>query len=145
MALVRIPDAGVPKTGAVNTGAAKVLFVKVSAPANVANVPVVGKITFVAAVAVNVCENAPAVANVLLSANVKVAAIAGAVNVNLLILVALATPKTGVTKVGAVSITNLDPVPVWEATEVVFPTLVMGPVKLALVALAVVTKAVVAS
>ena len=50
-------------------------------------------------------------------------------------LVAVATPKTGVTKVGAVSITNFVPVPVCEATEVAFPTLVIGPVKLALVVL----------
>ena len=36
-------------------------------------------------------------------------------------------------KVGEVSITNLEPVPVCEATEVVFPTLVIGPVKFAFV------------
>ena len=35
-------------------GLVKVLLVKVSVPANVANVPVVGKVTDVAAVAVNV-------------------------------------------------------------------------------------------
>ena len=50
-------------------------------------------------------------------------------------LVAVATPKTGVTRVGEVSITNFVPVPVCEATEVAFPTLVIGPVKLALVVL----------
>jgi len=112
VALVRVPDAGVPNTGPVIIGEVKVLLVNVSVPAKVAKIPVVGKVTFVAAVAVNVCENAPAVANVLLLANVKVAAVAGAVNVSLLILVAVATPKTGVTKVGAVSMTNLEPVPV---------------------------------
>ena len=42
-------------------------------------------------------------------------------------------PNAGVTRVGEVSITNLEPVPVWEATEVVFPELVIGPVKFALV------------
>jgi hypothetical protein len=51
----------------------------------------------------------------------------------LLILVAVAAPKTGVTNIGEVFITNVDPVPVCEATEVVFPELVIGPVKLALV------------
>ena len=51
----------------------------------------------------------------------------------LLILVAIAAPKTGVTNVGEVFITNVDPVPVCEATDVVFPALVIGPVKLALV------------
>ena len=36
-----------------------VLFVRVSAPANVASVPVVGKVTFVPPVVVNVSANAP--------------------------------------------------------------------------------------
>ena len=53
--------------------------------------------------------------------------------VELFILVAVAAPKTGVTSVGEVFITNVEPVPVCEATEVVFPELVIGPVKLALV------------
>ena len=39
-----------------------VLLVSVSAPARVASVPVVGKVTFVAPVAVKVRENAPEVA-----------------------------------------------------------------------------------
>lgn len=43
-------------------------------------------------------------------------------------------PRFGVTSVGEVSITNFDPVPVCEATEVAFPTDVIGPVKLAFVA-----------
>jgi len=45
----------------------------------------------------------------------------------------VATPNTGVTKVGLVSTTNFVPVPVCEAMDVVLPTLVMTPVKLALV------------
>ena len=49
-------------------------------------------------------------------------------------LVPVAAPMTGVTKVGEVSITNFEPVPVWEATDVVLPILVIGPVKFALVA-----------
>ena len=57
----------------------------------------------------------------------------------LLILVAVATPNSGVTNVGEVFITNVEPVPVCEATEVSFPTLVIGPVKSALVAFAVLT------
>ena len=72
------------------------------------------------------------------SAMVRVAEVEGAVIVTLLTLVAVATPMVGVTKVGLVSITNLVPVPVCEAIEVAFPVLVMGPVKFALVALAVV-------
>ena len=60
-------------------------------------------------------------------------------------LVAVASPNIGVTKVGAVSITKVLPVPVCEATEVAFPELVIGPVKFALVVLAAATKAVVAS
>jgi hypothetical protein len=54
---------------------------------------------------------APEVANVEPSAKVKVAAEAGAVKTTLLILVAEATPKTGVTRVGDVANT-LTPVPV---------------------------------
>ena len=45
------------------------------------------------------------------SANVKVAAVAGAVNATLLMLVAVATPNTGVTRVGEVANT-FTPVPV---------------------------------
>ena len=47
--------------------------------------------------------------------------------------VPVATPMFGVTKVGLVSITNLVPVPVWEAMEVAFPIEVITPVKFALV------------
>jgi hypothetical protein len=65
----------------------------------------------VAAVVVSVKLKAPAVARVELSANVKVAAVAGAVNATLLILVAVATPNTGVTRVGVLANT-LAPVPV---------------------------------
>ena len=46
---VATPSVGVVKVGAVN-----VLFVNVSVPANVANVPVIGKVTLVAAVETNV-------------------------------------------------------------------------------------------
>ncbi len=42
-------------------------------------------------------------------------------------------PKLGVTNVGLVFITNVEPVPVCDATLVAFPTLVIGPVRLALV------------
>ena len=50
-------------------------------------------------------------------------------------LVPVAAPITGVTRVGEVFITKVLPVPVCEATLVVLPTLVIGPVRLALVAL----------
>jgi len=42
-------------------------------------------------------------------------------------------PRLGVIRVGDASITSVDPVPVCEATLVKLPTLVIGPVKLALV------------
>ena len=64
-ALVNIPDAGVPKFGLVKVGLVNVLLVKVSVPAKVANVPVVGSVTFVAAVEVRVVAKAPEVVKLL--------------------------------------------------------------------------------
>ena len=75
--------------------------------------------------------------NVLPSTIVNVDEVAGAVIVTLFTLVAVATPIVGVTNVGLVSITNLLPVPVCDATDVALPLLVIGPVKFAFVALAV--------
>jgi hypothetical protein len=128
---VRVPEVGVPNNGVVKVG--EVANTKsplpVSSditPANseedvaantfsllpvVVKVPAVGNVTLVAAVVVRVRLNAPAVAKVELSANVKVAAVAGAVKATLLILVAVATPKTGVTRVGVLANT-LAPEPV---------------------------------
>jgi len=48
-------------------------------------------------------------------------------------LVPVATPMSGVTKVGEVSTTNFVPVPVCEAMLVAFPDDVIGPVRFALV------------
>ena len=59
-------------------------------------------------------------------------------------LVPVAAPITGVTSVGEVFITKVEPVPVCDAIAVALPTLVIGPVRLALVALAAATNAVVA-
>ena len=101
-------------------GLVSVLLVKVSEPAKVANVPVVGNVTLVAAVAVKVNEYAPDVARVAPSAMVSVAAVAGAVNATLLMLVAVATPNTGVINVGVLSNTIL-PVPVTDADKVTPP------------------------
>ncbi len=77
----------------------------------VVKVPAVGNVTLVAAVVVSVKLLAPEVAKVELSANVKVAAVVGAVKATLLILVAVATPNTGVTRVGVLANT-LAPLPV---------------------------------
>jgi len=129
--LVKVPEVGVPNNGVVRVG--DVANTKrpdpVSSditPANsedevavntlsllpvVVKVPAVGKVTLEAAVVVSVKLKAPAVAKVDPSANVKVAAVAGAVKATLLILVAVATPNTGVTRVGDVANT-LTPVPV---------------------------------
>ena len=90
---------------------------------------VVGKVITVASVPEKVSELFAV--KVFPSAMVRVAEVAGAVMVNLLTEVAVATPKVGVTKVGEVFITKVLPVPVCEATEVALPTEVMGPVKLA--------------
>jgi len=56
---VRLPDAGVPSAGVVSVGEVSVLLVSVSDPANVLNVPVVGKVTLVAAVNVLVKAKLP--------------------------------------------------------------------------------------
>jgi hypothetical protein len=129
--LVRVPEDGVPKAGVTRVG--EVANTKAPLPVSsditpsnsedvvaantlsllpvVVKVPAVGNVTLVAAVVVRVRLKAPAVANVELSANVKVAAVAGAVKATLLILVAVATPNTGVTRVGDVANT-FTPVPV---------------------------------
>ena len=65
-----------------------------------------GKVALVVAVDVNVVANAPAVIKEPPSTIVRVEPVAGAVIVNLLIEVAVATPKTGVTKVGVVANTK---------------------------------------
>ena len=81
----------------------------------------------------------PASVNVLLAVSVlpfataNVLDVAGAVIAILLMLVAVATPKTGVTNVGEADIAKVVPVPVWLAMLVALPTDVIGPVKLALV------------
>jgi hypothetical protein len=90
-----------PNVGVVKVGAVKVLLVKVSVPARVANVPAVGKVTLVPPVEVKVVAKAPEVANVE-AARDKVAA--EFVTVTLFKDVAVATPKVGVVKVGAVKV-----------------------------------------
>ena len=60
--------------------------------------------------------------------------ITGAVKLPVVVrLVPVATPITGVTRVGEVFITKVLPVPVWDATLVALPTEVIGPVKFAFV------------
>ena len=110
----------------VTVGLVSVLLVNASEPAKVANVPVVGNVTLVAAVAVKVSEYAPDVARVAPSAMVSVAAVAGAVNATLLMLVAVATPSTGVINVGVLSNTIL-PVPVTDADNVMPPYVMVEP------------------
>jgi hypothetical protein len=81
----------------------------------VVKVPAVGNVTLEAAVVVRVNAKAPDVVRVELLAKVKVAAVAGAVKATLLILVAVATPKTGVTRVGVLANTKA-PLPVSSVT-----------------------------
>jgi hypothetical protein len=129
--LVRVPEDGVPKAGVTRVG--EVANTKdplpVSSditPANsdeevaantlsllpvVVKVPAVGNVTLVAAVVVSVRLKAPEVAKVDPSTKVKVDPVAGPVKVTLLILVAVATPNTGVTRVGVLANT-LAPEPV---------------------------------
>ena len=70
---------------------------------------------------------------VLPSRMVKVDAVAGAVSVTLLMVVAEATPNTGVTRVGLTLMAKVFPVPVCAPMLVAFPTEVIGPVMFALV------------
>jgi hypothetical protein len=129
--LVKVPEPGVPNTGVMKVG----VLLKTNrpvplssdiTPANsedvvaantlsllpvVVKVPAVGNVTLEAAVVVSVNAKAPTVESVELSANVNVAAVAGAVKATLLMLVAVATPKTGVIRVGVLANT-FTPVPV---------------------------------
>jgi hypothetical protein len=86
-------------------GVVNVLFVNVSVPSNVANVPVIGNVIFVAAVEVNVETKPPDITN---------AALLGIVNVpvppfivKLLIVVAVAAPSVGVVKEGDTRFANV--------------------------------------
>ena len=60
-----VPLAGVPRAGVVRVGLVSVLFVKVSEPAKVLNVPVVGRVTPVAPETVKVVAKAPEIVSVL--------------------------------------------------------------------------------
>ena len=71
---------------------------------------VVGKVMVVASVPLR--DKELLAVNVLPSATVNVEPVAGGVIVSLFTLVAVATPISGVTRVGEVSTTNLVPVPV---------------------------------
>ena len=103
--LVATPDAGVPRAGVVRIGEVKVLLVRVWVAARVTTVSEdPGKANDVLSVPVNVKELLAV--RVLPSAIVKVAVVAGAVSVTLLIVVAVATPKTGVVSVGDVAKTR---------------------------------------
>ena len=133
VALVKVPEAGVPKTGAVMIGLVKVLLVNVSVPAKVAKVPVVGRVTVVAAVAVNVVAKAPEVVKFppkvivlvplstpvppLAPGKIPVTAVAIGKPVALVKSIAEGVPKSGVTKVGLVAKTKA-PVPVSSVTAV---------------------------
>ena len=60
-----VPLAGVPSAGVVSVGEVRVLLVKVSVPAKVANVPVVGSVTPVVPETVNVVAKDPEIVSVL--------------------------------------------------------------------------------
>ena len=133
--LVRVPEDGVPNAGVTSVGEvantnAPLPVSSDMTPANcnevvaantprllpeVVKVPAVGKVTLEAAVVVSVRPKAPTVVRVEPSANAKVAEVAGAVKATLLILVAVATPKTGVVRVGDVANTK-SPEPVSSVT-----------------------------
>lgn len=80
-----------------------------------------GIVAFEAAVDVSVSANAPAVIRLEPVISVSVALVVGAVIVTLLIDVAVATPRIGVTSVGVVARTLL-PIPVFATIESAPPT-----------------------
>jgi hypothetical protein len=143
--LVNVPDEGVPKTGVVNVGLVRVLLVRVSVPANVDNVPVVGKVMAVVAVAVRVVAKAPDVVRLppsvivllvfatpvppLAPGKIPVTPVVKGKPVALVSTPDAGVPSAGVTRVGLVDKTTL-PVPVEVVTPV--PPLATGsvPVKL---------------
>jgi hypothetical protein len=75
-------------------------------------VPVVGRVPAVVPVEVKVVEKPPEVIKDELLARVRVALVAGAVTATLFTDVAVATPISGVVKVGLTEVTNVVPVPV---------------------------------
>ena len=95
-------------------GVVNVLFVNVSLPANVANVPVVGNVILVAAVVVKVDAKAPVITNAALLGIVKVPALP--VIVNPFIVVAVAAPNVGVVNEGDTRFANV-PVTVGKVKE----------------------------
>ena len=95
-------------------GVVNVLFVNVSVPANVANVPVVGNVISVAAVLVNVEANPPTIANVALVGIVNVPALPFIVKP--FIVVAVAAPNVGVVNEGDTKFANV-PVTVGKVKE----------------------------
>ena len=103
-------------------GVVIVLFVNVSVPAKVANVPVVGNVIFVAAVLVNVEAKPPDITNEALFGIVNVPALP--VIVKPLIVVAVAAPNIGVVNEGDTRFANV-PVTVGnvkETADVLLPT-----------------------
>lgn len=114
--VVEPPVKGAPVTARPGVEAAPVAL-KMFAALNVCAIP---RPAMVAEMPGNVMvvESVPAsvrlelAVSVLPSRMVKVDPVAGAVRVTLFIVVTVATPRTGVTRVGEVSITNLVPVPV---------------------------------
>ena len=86
-------------------GVVNVLFVNVSVPAKVANVPVVGNVIFVAAVAVNVDAKPPTIVNLAFVGIVNVPALP--VIVRPFIVVAVAAPNVGVVKEGDTRFANV--------------------------------------
>jgi len=130
---VATPEAGVPRRGEVSVGLVKILLVKVSVPAKVAKVPVVGSVTVVAAAEVNVVENAPEVVRFppsviifpvlatpvppLAPGKVPVTPVVKGKPVKFVATPEVGVPRTGVTSVGEVDKTT-PPVPVEVVTPV---------------------------
>ena len=98
--------------GVVMVGDVSVLLVNTSVPAKVDKVPVIGRVTFVAAVEVSVIENAPDVAKVLLLAIVSTPEVVALMVRPLIVVVIVSPVRVGADMVGEVANTKPPPLPV---------------------------------
>ena len=118
VALVKVPDDGVPRAGVTSVG----LVAKTFAPVPVSSVIAAARLALVGVARNAATPAAKPATPVLIGSPVAFVSVAD-----------VGVPKRGVTSVGDVFITNVVPVPVCDATAVALPVEVIGPVRFAFV------------